>query len=145
MAASPTKTTHERQEGRCPLLDDEGELTPKFEDALAYIFQKYSTVSPSPSSSAAAGSSTYGPSTPSRQTGVDNDASARSPRKATPALGSRPPKGAIITDVALDHFAYDTNGAPFPQESKDELKTFMECDEQRGLTVSGLRWLGPAT
>ena len=57
------------------------------------------------------------------------------PHKVTHLLGSRPPKGAVISDVALDKFAYETNGAPFPSESKAELKQFLECDDQGRLTV----------
>ena len=41
-----------------------------------------------------------------------------------------------MTDVALDRFAYDTNGAPFDQASKEELKQFLDCDENGSLTVS---------
>lgn len=89
----------------------------QFEDALAYIFQKYCSVPSDP---------------PTAQT---DDRSP--PHKVTHLLGSRPPKGAVISDVALDKFAYETNGAPFPSESKAELKQFLECDDQGRLTVSG--------
>lgn len=42
-----------------------------------------------------------------------------------------------MSDVALDRFAYDTNGSPFPQETKVELREFMDCDDEGRLTVSG--------
>lgn len=42
----------------------------------------------------------------------------------------------MISDVALDKFAYETNGAPFPEESKTELKEYLDCDEEGRLTVS---------
>lgn len=117
---------------RVPLLDEEGELSPAFEDALSYIFQKYSSISLSPEP-ATASTSTPPTGTPSASS---SSLAPHSPRKPQPELGSRPPKGAVMTDVALDRFAYDTNGQPFDKDSKEELKTFLDCDDNGSLTVS---------
>ncbi|CAO1613203.1 unnamed protein product [Parajaminaea phylloscopi] len=140
MADSPTKSgIRDLPKERAPLLDDDGELLPPFEDALAYIFQKYATVpssSPAHSAPNSQGDAAE-PSTPSKKVGAENEAATHSPRKSSPTLGSRPPRGAVITDVGLDRFAYDTNGSPLPQESKDELKEFMDCDDQGRLTFAG--------
>ena len=45
-----------------------------------------------------------------------------------------PPSGACLTSDGLDEWAKDTNGAPFDEESKEELLMFMDCTEEGGLT-----------
>lgn len=45
-----------------------------------------------------------------------------------------PPSGACLTSQGLDEWAKDTNGAPFDEESKEELLMFMDCTEEGGLT-----------
>ncbi|KAF7793190.1 hypothetical protein EIP86_004299 [Pleurotus ostreatoroseus] len=48
-----------------------------------------------------------------------------------------PPSGACLTSDGLDEWAKDTNGAPFDEESKEELLMFMDCTEEGGLTFEG--------
>lgn len=76
------------------------------------------------------------PSSNEASSSTSTSTPASEPAATAPQLGSRPPAGAVITDVALDRFAYETNGAPFPAESKEELKQFLDCDDQGRLTVS---------
>lgn len=44
-----------------------------------------------------------------------------------------PPPGAYLTDVALDQWATDTNGAPFSEDTKEELKD-LDCTNDGHLT-----------
>lgn len=107
---------------RVELLDDEGEMVPKFEDALAYIFQKYCvTASSMPASES------------------EDKSSGSSTSIQQPKLGSRPAQDAVLSDLALDKFAHDTNGSPFSEDTKEELRTFLDCDDEGRLTVSTAR------
>ena len=45
-----------------------------------------------------------------------------------------PPPGAYLTSEALDHWATDTNGAPFTAEAKHELTEFLDVTEDGNLT-----------
>lgn len=45
-----------------------------------------------------------------------------------------PPGGAYLTQQGLDAWARDTNGAPFSQETKDELVEFLDVTDDGGLT-----------
>lgn len=45
-----------------------------------------------------------------------------------------PPPDAYFTKEALDEWARDTNGAPFSQETKEELQEFMDVTEDGCLT-----------
>jgi hypothetical protein len=45
-----------------------------------------------------------------------------------------PPEGAYLTPEGLDEWARDTNGAPFTQETKDELIEFLDVTDDGGLT-----------
>lgn len=45
-----------------------------------------------------------------------------------------PPEGAYLTQEGLDAWARDTNGAPFSQETKDELVEFLDVTDDGGLT-----------
>ena len=45
-----------------------------------------------------------------------------------------PPEGAYLTQEGLDAWARDTNGAPFSQETKDELVEFLDVTADGGLT-----------
>ena len=45
-----------------------------------------------------------------------------------------PPEGAYLTQDGLDAWARDTNGAPFSQETKDELVEFLDVTDEGGLT-----------
>lgn len=85
------------------------------------------------------------------------DESMGSPTRSTAAQLLTPPEGAYLSDAGLDtwyvaasstscipspkaydfHRATDTNGAPFAQETKDELIEFMDVTEQGGLTFKG--------
>lgn len=48
-----------------------------------------------------------------------------------------PPEGAYLTPSGLDSWARDTNGAPFSQETKDELIEFLDVTDDGGLTLKG--------
>ncbi|KAI6045376.1 hypothetical protein EDC04DRAFT_2559706 [Pisolithus marmoratus] len=48
-----------------------------------------------------------------------------------------PPEGAYLTQQGLDAWARDTNGAPFSQETKDELIEFLDVTVDGGLTLKG--------
>ncbi|KAG6335199.1 hypothetical protein ID866_3893 [Astraeus odoratus] len=48
-----------------------------------------------------------------------------------------PPEGAYLNQEGLDSWARDTNGAPFSQETKDELKEFLDVTDDGGLTLRG--------
>lgn len=45
-----------------------------------------------------------------------------------------PPPNAYISSEGLDAWACDTNGAPFTQETKDELVEFLDVTDDGGLT-----------
>lgn len=94
------------------LLDDEGQISDQFERCLQHIFAKYCEPRPL-------------------------DESMGSPTRSTAAQLLTPPEGAYLSDAGLDTWATDTNGAPFAQETKDELIEFMDVTEQGGLTFKG--------
>ncbi|KAF8447579.1 hypothetical protein L210DRAFT_2804296 [Boletus edulis BED1] len=48
-----------------------------------------------------------------------------------------PPEGAYLTQEGLDAWACDTNGAPFSQETKDELVEFLDVTHDGSLTLKG--------
>ncbi|KAK0549429.1 hypothetical protein OC845_003134 [Tilletia horrida] len=62
---------------------------------------------------------------------------ASSSSSSLPVLGSSPAEGAVLSDAALDRFAFETNGAPFGAESKAEILEFLDVDEQGRLTFEG--------
>ncbi|KAE8214199.1 hypothetical protein CF327_g2377 [Tilletia walkeri] len=190
---------------RVTLLDDEGDMTPKFRRALSYIFQKYASVptvsergrriasssssknfppvlsstedgdggpaaeekedeeeydeaaargreeeeaqrnemrsSFGPSTTASTSqlpraSSTSTPSHPSTTT-TSSSSQTQPPTTPLPILGSEPEENAVLSDAALDRFAFETNGAPFGAESKAEILEFLDVDEQGRLTFDG--------
>lgn len=45
-----------------------------------------------------------------------------------------PPPNAFLSPEGLDAWAQDTNGAPFNQETKDELVEFLDINDEGGLT-----------
>jgi len=47
------------------------------------------------------------------------------------------PQGAYLTEAGLDRWAQDTNGAPFAQDVKDELREFLDVTEEGHLTFKG--------
>jgi len=48
-----------------------------------------------------------------------------------------PPPNACLTSTALDKWAIDTNGTPLPDEQKEEIKEFMDVNEEGNLTFKG--------
>lgn len=103
------------------LLDDEGGVSEKFELCLKHIFAKYCTPS---------GRRSLSSSTSSRRSALSDADSA-----STVLLV--PPPGAYYTAEALDEWAKDTNGAPFSQETKDELVEFLDVTDDGCLTFKG--------
>lgn len=45
-----------------------------------------------------------------------------------------PPEGAYLSPEGLDTWASDTNGAPFDDETKEELMEFLDVTEDGSLT-----------
>ena len=82
-----------------------GSMETQLEACLAHIFAKYCTPRP------------------------------QKPGRTSPAPGLLvPPPGACLTSQNLDDWAKDTNGAPFDEDSKEELMMFMDCTPEGGLT-----------
>jgi len=48
-----------------------------------------------------------------------------------------PPSNAFLSPAGLDRYASDTNGAPFSEETKQELKEMLEVNEDGNLTLEG--------
>ncbi|TFK54979.1 hypothetical protein OE88DRAFT_1710720 [Heliocybe sulcata] len=90
------------------LLDEEGQLSDQFEACLGHIFSKYCTP---------------------RLAHVEN--TEKGPILMTP------PPGAYFTEAGLDAWARDTNGAPFSEETKEELRQFLDVTDDGNLTFSG--------
>jgi len=45
-----------------------------------------------------------------------------------------PPEGAFMSPEGLDYWARDTNGAPFSEETKEELREFLDVTDDGALT-----------
>ncbi|EGO20949.1 hypothetical protein SERLADRAFT_397956 [Serpula lacrymans var. lacrymans S7.9] len=60
---------------------------------------------------------------------------ANSQRKSLAMLV--PPEGSYLTPKGLDSWARDTNGAPFSDETKEELVEFLDVTDDGGLTFKG--------
>lgn len=63
----------------------------------------------------------------------DVQASGSKPSASIP----RPDAADIWTEADLDAFSTITNGAALPQESKDEIREFLDTDEENNLTLRG--------
>lgn len=53
------------------------------------------------------------------------------PPKAT---GGKLAEDAVMDGAALDRWAYDTNGSPFDEETKDEMREYLDVNEKGDLT-----------
>jgi len=115
-ARSPRPETPEpssiqgRRNAGVHLLDDEGGISDQLEICLKHIFAKYCV-----------------PSSVAPQHAGDE--------KRVALL--EPPPNAYLTPAGLDAWARDTNGAPFSQETKDELVEFLDVTDDGGLTFKG--------
>jgi hypothetical protein len=89
------------------LLDADGAISDKLERCLRHIFAKYCTPCP-----------------------------ARPPKQDSTILLT-PPDDAILDAAGLDAWAQDTNGAPFSEETKEELREFLDVTEEGELTFKG--------
>lgn len=49
----------------------------------------------------------------------------------------RPDGSDVLTEADLDGFSKETNGAALPQESKDEIKEFLDTNDEGNLTLRG--------
>jgi len=98
----------EKHEPVSLLLDDDGGISDQLERCLMHIFAKYCE-----------------------------------PRNATTGHDETrlslltPPPDACLMPEGLDAWAQDTNGAPFSQETKDELIEFLDVTDDGGLTFRG--------
>ncbi|KAF9453218.1 hypothetical protein P691DRAFT_79227 [Macrolepiota fuliginosa MF-IS2] len=95
------------------LLDDEGAISDQLEICLKHIFAKYCTPPPT-----------------EMQSPSGNDGLGRT-------ILLSPPPNAYLSPEGLDAWAQDTNGAPFSQETKDELVEFLDVTDEGGLTFKG--------
>jgi len=100
------------------LLDEDGDLTPDFETCLAFIFSKYCT--PAPATRPLDWLSTSWPDRP-----------------PPPSL-DWVPKGAFMSDEALDQWAKDTNGAALSDDMKEEIKDSIDTNDDGYLTFGGM-------
>ncbi|KAF8078030.1 hypothetical protein FPV67DRAFT_1557451 [Lyophyllum atratum] len=91
------------------LLDNEGSISDQLEICLKHIFAKYCIPQP------------------------ENLPSGDEKRVAL----LEPPPNASLSPQGLDAWAQDTNGAPFSQETKDELIEFLDVTDDGGLTFKG--------
>ncbi|TKY90476.1 hypothetical protein EX895_000474 [Sporisorium graminicola] len=98
---------------KAALLDDEGDLTPKFEAALIRVFARFSA--------------SY------KKRHPDVHASESKSSASLP----RPDAADVLTEADLDAFSTVTNGATLPQESKNEIREFLDTDEEGNLTLRG--------
>ncbi|EST09866.1 EF-hand domain pair [Kalmanozyma brasiliensis GHG001] len=108
---APAVEEHEKE--KAALLDEEGDLTPKFEAALIRIFARFS--------------SSY------KEAHPDVQASGSGSSASIP----RPEATDVLTEADLDAFSTATNGAALPQESKDEIREFLDIDKDGNLTLRG--------
>ncbi|KZT26291.1 hypothetical protein NEOLEDRAFT_1155799 [Neolentinus lepideus HHB14362 ss-1] len=90
------------------LLDDDGAISEQLETCLKHIFAKYCT--PPPADVASAGKC---------------------------LILMTPPEGAYLSETGLDAWAKDTNGAPFSEETKEELRQFLDVTDDGDLTFKG--------
>jgi hypothetical protein len=51
-------------------------------------------------------------------------------------LGDQPPADGALDSEALDRWATATNGQPLPEDQKEEITEFLDCDDEGRLTVS---------
>ncbi|CAD6890455.1 unnamed protein product [Tilletia controversa] len=78
-----------------------------------------------------------GPSSSSPSSSTPSCSQPQTTQEPLPVLGSDPDDNAVLSDAALDRFAFETNGAPFGAESKAEILEFLDVDEQGRLTFEG--------
>ncbi|KAG6903211.1 hypothetical protein C0995_002754 [Termitomyces sp. Mi166 len=115
-APSPRPETPEpsskqgRRNAGVQLLDDDGAISDQLEACLEHIFAKYCVPPPNP-----------------REGGDEGHG----------VVLLEPPPGACLTPEGLDAWARDTNGAPFSQETKDELVEFLDVTDDGSLTFKG--------
>ncbi|PWN91581.1 hypothetical protein FA10DRAFT_265429 [Acaromyces ingoldii] len=102
---------------RTDLLDAEGDLSPAFHLALARIFLRFSASA--------------------QKLGLDlpNAAAAASEKDVGAQLDKL--KKVALDDDELDAFARATNGEVLSDESKEEIKEYLDCDDQSRITFSG--------
>lgn len=72
-------------------------------------------------------------STSYRKRHPDVHASGSKPSTTLP----RPDAADVFTEADLDAFSTVTNGANLPQESKDEIREFLDTDKDGNLTLRG--------
>lgn len=99
---------------RTDLLDAEGDLSPAFHLALARIFLRFS-----------ASAKKLGLDLPNAATASEKDVGAQLEKL----------KKVALDDDELDAFARATNGEVLSDESKEEIKEYLDCDDQSRITV----------
>jgi len=93
--------------GTAQLLTSDGSISDEFERCLKHIFAKYCTPQPH--------------NGPNGKRGIF----------------LTPPEGAYLSSGGLDAWATDTNGTPFSEDTKKELKEFMDVTDTGCLTFKG--------
>ncbi|KAF9792722.1 hypothetical protein BJ322DRAFT_1103194 [Thelephora terrestris] len=96
-----------RNAGAAQLLTSDGSISDEFERCLKHIFAKYCTSPP--------------PDGPNGKRYVFLS----------------PPEGAYLSSEGLDAWATDTNGTPFSEDTKKELREFMDVTDTGCLTFKG--------
>ncbi|KAK7014937.1 hypothetical protein R3P38DRAFT_2998529 [Favolaschia claudopus] len=103
----PSRVQGRRNNTGVQLLDNEGAISDQLEVCLKHIFGKYC----------------YPP--------------APTPLASDKRVLLVPPEGAFLTKEGLDSWARDTNGAPFSEETKEELIEFLDVTDAGELTFKG--------
>ncbi|KAG8880036.1 hypothetical protein FRB98_005369 [Tulasnella sp. 332] len=114
---------NDTENGGIQLLDADGDLSEKLEACLGHIFSKY-IEPPFTSHQAESGLLVPEPNAYLTSTGVS--VSLRCATIRIHRVNRR--------DIGLDRYAIDTNGQPFTEEAKAELREFLDVDEDGHLT-----------
>jgi hypothetical protein len=113
-----------QDQSRGDLLDDEGDLSPMFIKVLYQIFQRFSHCAQEHDAKSELDKS--------GGCGGEGGDSAKGGAKEDPARNKL-----IMTEEELDSFTRVVNGGQvMSEESKDEMKEYLDVDEQGNLTVS---------
>ena len=104
------------------LLDSEGDLSPLFTQALSHIFQRFSRQAQEHRASDSA----------QRAQGPGSSSSSIDPQTS----GTDEMAKMVLTEAELDAFTRIVNGGEvMSQSSKDEMKEYLDVDEEGQLTV----------
>ncbi|KAN0066207.1 hypothetical protein ACQY0O_000301 [Thecaphora frezii] len=116
--SQPAPLTDEEREAneklKALLINDEGDISDKLEAALLRIFARFS--------------SSYRAQHPNLDPLLPTTTTTHLPH---------PTAQDVLTSSDLDAFALATNGAPFPEEAKEEIQEYLDTDDDDNLTFRG--------